>query len=193
MGTRNSPGASGRFGASFIRMILETSPLFQGEPMDNSLQQYFTKTVHHPTLGEGRVLIGSDGLPVVLIWLHVDDIFIHSPTLEKLKAALDHIMDITVKLGLICHPSKTSPPSQRVTYCGFEYDTTSTPTLHIPQSKVSRAVSMIHFLQAGVRPTFSRLLVSMVVGFLQSLVPATSGNIGASFFARCIMISTNFP
>ena len=27
----------------------------------------------------------------------------------------------------------------------------------------------------------SRLLVSMVVGFLQSLVPATPGNIGASF------------
>ena len=181
MGTRNSPGASGRFGAAFIRMILETSPLFQGKAVDNSIQQYFTKTVYHPTLGEGRVLMGSDGLPVVLIWLHVDDIFIHSPTLDKLKKALDHIMAITVKLGLVCHPSKTSPPSQIVTYCGFIYDTTSTPTLRIPQNKVSRAVSMIHFLQSGVKHTFSRLLISMVVGFLQSLVPATPGNIGAAF------------
>ena len=33
----------------------------------------------------------------------------------------------------------------------------------------------------GIKPTHSRLIVSMVVGFLQSLVPATPGNIGASF------------
>ena len=181
MGTRNSPGASGRFGAAFIRTILRTSTLFQGQPVDNSIQQYFTKTSYLPTLGEGRVMIGLDGQPAVLIWLHVDDILIHSPNLNKLKSALDHIMETTVRLGLICHPSKTSPPSQRVTYCGFEYDTTHNPTLHIPQGKVSRAVSMIHFLRAGVKPNFSRLLISMVIGFLQSLVPATPGNIGASF------------
>ena len=40
---------------------------------------------------------------------------------------------------------------------------------------------MVNFLRCGVKRAFSRLLVSMVVGFLQSLVPATPGNIGAAF------------
>ena len=38
MGTRNSPGASGRLGAAFIREVMETSDLFGGLPVDNSLQ-----------------------------------------------------------------------------------------------------------------------------------------------------------
>ena len=181
MGTRNSPGASGRFGAAFIRLVMDSSELFQGTAIDNSLNGYFTQNINHPTLGEGRILIGPDGLPAVLIWLHVDDLFIHAPTLSKLQAALDHILLITLKLGLICHPSKTSPPSQRVKYCGFEYDTSSTPTIHIPHNKISRAIAMIEYLISGITPTHSRLIVSMVVGFLQSLVPATPGNIGASF------------
>ena len=83
MGTRNSPGASGRFGAAFIRAVMDSSDLFKGSPIDNSVQQYFVNRIYHPTHGEGRVLIGSDGLPVVLIWLHVDDILIHAPTLKK--------------------------------------------------------------------------------------------------------------
>ena len=110
MGTRNSPGASGRFGAAFVRMILETSNLFHGKPVDNSLQQCFIKKICHPTLGEGRILIGSDGFPAVLIWLHVDDILIYSPTLIKLNAALEHIMETTVRLGLITiHPKLHLP------------------------------------------------------------------------------------
>ena len=81
------------------------------------------------------MLIGSDGLPAVLLWLHVDDLLIDAPTMGKLHAALNHILDTTLKLGLICNPSKTSPPSQTVKYCGFEYDTFSTPTIHIPHNK----------------------------------------------------------
>ena len=180
MGTRNSPGASGRFGAAFLRTVMDSSDLFHGHPVDNSLQQYFSKSITHPTHGEGRVLIGSDGLPVVLIWIHVDDILIHAPTLRKLEAALNHIMATTVRLGLICHPSKTSPPAQRVKFCGFEYDTSSTPTLHIPQSKISRAIAITSYILSDARPSLSRLVVSMVVGYLQSLVPATPGNIGAA-------------
>ena len=140
MGTRNSAGASGRFGVAFIRHVMETSDFFGGSPSDNSLQQYFSGTNSHPKFGEGRVLFGSDGLPAVLLWLHVDDIFIHAPTKSKLEAALDHILTTTVRLGLIYHRSKTDPPSQRVKCCGFEYDTSSTPTLCIPQNKVSRAI-----------------------------------------------------
>ena len=160
---------------------MDSSELFQGTPLDNSLNGFFTQNINHPTLGEGRVLIGSDGLPAVLVWLHVDDLLIHASTLGKLHAALDHILTITLNLGLICHPSKTSPPSQRVKYCGFEYDTSSTPTIHIPRNKISRAVAMTEYLISGTKTSHSRLIVSMVVGFLQSLVPATPGNIGASF------------
>ena len=38
MGTRNSPGASGRFGAAFLRIIMGSSDLFSGTPVDNSIQ-----------------------------------------------------------------------------------------------------------------------------------------------------------
>ena len=37
MGTRNSPGAFDKFGAAFIRMVMDTSDLFHGTPIDNSL------------------------------------------------------------------------------------------------------------------------------------------------------------
>ena len=107
MGTRNSPGTSGRFGAAFIRVILDNTELFGGDPVDNFIQQYFVKKFSHPILGECRVLLGKDGLPAVLIWLHVDKILIYGSTLGKLEAALNYIMDMTVKLGLICQPCET--------------------------------------------------------------------------------------
>ena len=66
---------------------------------------------------------------MALIWIHVDDIMIRVPMLHTLEQALDHIIHTTIQLGLICHPSKTSPPPQQVKFCGFEYDTTLTPTL----------------------------------------------------------------
>ena len=40
---------------------------------------------------------------------------------------------------------------------------------------------MIDYLDYGCSHLFARLVISMVVGFLQSLVPATPGNIGVSF------------
>ena len=182
MGTRNSPGASGRFGAALIRIIMDTSDLFKGVVVDNSIQQYFSRKVHHPKYGEGRILIGVvDGLPVVLLWLHVDDLLIHAPTRAKLTDALDHILNTIIRLGLICNYSKTNLPSQRVKFCGFVYDTSSTPTLCIPQNKVSRAIAITDYLLTGLTMSMSRLVVSMVTGFLQSLVPATPGNIGATF------------
>ena len=181
MGTRNSPGASGRFGAAFTRMIIDSSDLFQGEPVDNSIQQYFVHQPLHPTYSDGRVLIGNDGLPTVILKMHVDDIFIHGPTRTKLISALNYVLDQTVRLGLICQAAKTTSPSQSVKFCGFIYDTVSVPTLCIPGDKVSRAIAMVEFLLHGFQLTFSRLVLSMVVGFLQSLTPATPGNIGAAF------------
>ena len=181
MGTRNSPGASGRFGAAFVRFLIDKFPVFQGKPVDNSFMAYFTKKVYHPKYGEGRVLIGRDGKPAVLIWIHVDDILIHGPSYDKLVSAMKSLLDTTVQLGLICQPCKTTPPTQKVKFCGFIYDTENVPQLIIPDNKVSRAIALIDHLHHGMKHTFARLIVSMVVGFLQSLVPATPGNIGASF------------
>ena len=56
IGTLNSPGTSGRFGAAFIFLVMDTSEFVTGTPVDISLQQYFTKKIYHPTLGESRVL-----------------------------------------------------------------------------------------------------------------------------------------
>ena len=86
-----------------------------------------------------------------------------------------------VRLGLICHYLKTHAPSQCVKFCGFIYDTTSCPILIIPAQKISRGISLIMFLSRGVKQPLARLTLSKVIGFLQSLVPATPSNIGASF------------
>jgi hypothetical protein len=66
-----------------------------------------------PKLGVGRALIGSYGLPVFLIWIHVDNIFLHGPTRDKCTSALKKILDLTVLVGLICHPTKLKPPAQK--------------------------------------------------------------------------------
>jgi hypothetical protein len=41
-----------------------------------------------PKLGIGRVLTVSDGPPVCLIWIHVDDILLHGPTRSKCTSTL---------------------------------------------------------------------------------------------------------
>jgi len=192
MGTRNSPGGAGKFGASYIRSILDSSPVFQGRAYDNSLQTYFVRTVHHPQLGEGQLLIGSDGLPVVLIWLHVDDKLIHSPTHRKLIITLEVILLKALTLGLIYNNKKTVSPTQTIKFCGFLYNHISTPYLTIPEYKTSRALSLILYLQQLGKRCCSRILLSMIVGCLQSLVPATPDNIGASFL-RLLYLDLHRP
>ena len=76
-----------------------------------SVQQYFALSISHPTYGEGRILIGPDGQPAVLAWLHVDDILIHAPALQNMEVAMSHIYNTILRLGLICKADKTNPPS----------------------------------------------------------------------------------
>ena len=38
-------------------------------------------------------MLGEDGLPGVLAWLHVDDVLLHGPTSEKFGRALTLVMD----------------------------------------------------------------------------------------------------
>jgi hypothetical protein len=180
MGAGNSPGASGRFGAIFVRLIRETLPAFQGTPMQNDYAGAFAGAGYHPHLGIGRVIIGLDGLPACIIWIHVDDLLIHGPSYEKCLAGLIQVLELSVKLGFICQQVKTVPPCQSVKYCGFIYETAGIPTMKIPEDKISRALSQTSYV---LRPDthLSRIGLAITIGNLQSLVPATPNNIGASF------------
>jgi hypothetical protein len=181
MGSRNSPGASGRFGAALLRVIQDTSEDFQGHPAQNDFVSYIRERGYNPSLGTGRVLMGVDGEPSLLIWIHVDDIFLHGPTYEKVKRGLDHIMNVALRLGLICQPVKTKPPAQRQRFCGFDYDSASLPFIGIPTDKLSRAKALLRFLTDEMEGPLARLSLSVVTGVLESLVPATPNRIGATF------------
>lgn len=180
MGTRNSPAASGRFGASFLRRIRQ-HPLFRGTERDNTFVQRLRSQPYQEGVGTGRIQIGSDGLPVCLIWIHVDDLFIHGPTFTKTSAAMRYVMDETVRVGLICQPRKIMPPAQVRKYCGFLYDTTGVPCRKLPAAKVTKAIALITFLESNRDGAISRLALAVVVGTLQSLVPATQSNVGAAY------------
>jgi hypothetical protein len=103
----------------------------------------------------------------------VDDIFMHGPTREKCTSALKKILDLTVLVGLIFHPTKLKPPAQIQKFCGVLYDSLGTPKLIIPDNKVVRALDLLAFLVRGSRTVICRLALAVVVGTLQSLVPAT--------------------
>jgi hypothetical protein len=93
----------------------------QGEMLINDWKVALEGSGFGPKLGIGRILIGYDGLPVCLIWIHVDAIFLHGPTRAKCTSALKKILDLTVIVGLICHPTKLKPTAQIHTFCGFLY------------------------------------------------------------------------
>jgi hypothetical protein len=88
MGSSNYPAVSGRFGAAFLRLVFQEVKEIQGEVLNNDWKVALEGDGFDPKLGIGRVLIGSDGLPVCLIWIHVDDIFLQRPTRAKCTSAL---------------------------------------------------------------------------------------------------------
>jgi hypothetical protein len=112
MGSSNSPAVSGRFGVAFLRLLFQEVEEIQGEVLIHDWKVALEGDGVDPKLGIGRVLIGSDGLPVCLIWIHVDHIFLHGPTRAKCTSALKNILDLTVLVGLICYPTKLKPPAQ---------------------------------------------------------------------------------
>ena len=92
MGTRQSPAGSGRFGASFLQILVYKCALFQGRPVDNSFPGFICHHVFDPKLGEDRVLISDDGTSALLLWLHVDDLLLHGPTLSKVEEGLYFVL-----------------------------------------------------------------------------------------------------
>jgi hypothetical protein len=143
MGSSDSPAVSGRFGAVFLRLIFQELKEIQGEVLIDDWKVALEGDVFDPKLGIRRVLIGSDGLPVCLIWMHIDVIFLHGSTREKCTSALKKILDLTVLLVLICHPTKLKPPAHIQKFCGFLYDSVVTHKLRIPDSKFVRALALL--------------------------------------------------
>jgi hypothetical protein len=134
-----------------------------------------------PKLGIERVLIGSDELEVCLIWIHVDDIFLHGPTRAKCIFALKNILDLTVLVGLIYHPTKLKPHAKIHKFCKFLYNSMEAPNLRSPEHKVVRNLAFLEFPMRRSRTVLCRLALALVLGILQSLVLATPNAIGASF------------
>ena len=189
MGTRASPGVACRFGAGFLREVVRTSEDFRGEPVINDFASDLQGTPLNPDLGLGRMDIGQDGVPACWLAIHIDDIFLHGPNLGKVTRALNHLLNTTVRLGLICQAAKTKPPRQWQKYCGFIYDTRGVPRMYTPINKYTRARSLVRYALDLEGAPLSRLALSTVAGVLQSLVPATPENIGNNYLVeiyKCI-------
>jgi hypothetical protein len=96
-----------------MRLIRERRPdLFNEQGVSNTWRDGFQYKEFDPKLGHGFVWIFSDGLPAVLLWVHVDDFKIHGPTWTKTTAALTGLMDLAPEVGLLFNPDKVIPPSQ---------------------------------------------------------------------------------
>ena len=67
MGATNSSGGSGRLGVAFVRMVLESCLVFTGDPILNDPISCLIGLPYRGKLGVGRILIGVDGLPAVLV------------------------------------------------------------------------------------------------------------------------------
>jgi hypothetical protein len=119
MGSSNYPALSGRFGAAFLCLIFQEVEEMQVEVLRNDCKVALEGNGFDPRLGIGRFFIGSDGIPVCLIWINVDAIFLHGPTRAKCTSALKKILDLTVLVGLIGHPTKLKPPAQIQRFCGL--------------------------------------------------------------------------
>jgi hypothetical protein len=88
MGSSNSLAVYDRFGAAFLRLICQKVEEMQGEVLINYWKVDLEGSGFDPILGIGKLSIGSYGLPVCLIWIHVDDIFLHGTTRAKCTSAL---------------------------------------------------------------------------------------------------------
>jgi hypothetical protein len=106
MGLSNFTGIIGRFGGTCLCLIIDNCRELQGCEI---LNHPLSDGSYNPRLSEGRVLLEIDGSPALLIWIHVDYVFVHGPMKEKLMTGLKFIMGISVRLGFIYKPIKTSP------------------------------------------------------------------------------------
>jgi hypothetical protein len=84
------------FWAAFLWLIHYEVEDMQGVVINNDWKVSIEGGGFDPKLGIRRFIIGSDGLPFCLIYIHVDDIFLHRPTRLKCTSALKKIFGITM-------------------------------------------------------------------------------------------------
>lgn len=184
MGAGSSPGLATKYGLAFLRLLRQESELYQGEGRANCWWTGFKHQGYDPDLGHGFIFTTKDG-GSIHIWAFVDDFCIHGPTRASCSAALTVFLDMALRVGMLCHPKKLIPPSQRVKYCGFIIDTTDIPCLRVPVEKRERALAMVdHLINAKPHQEFSRLSLAVVAGTLQSLVEATPQRRGQTYLKR---------
>ena len=188
MGSQNSPAAACQFGAGFLQEVMLTDSSFQSTPHLNNFTIVLEGKTVDPKLGSRRVEIGKDSLGTNIVFMHIDNIFIHSPTWKKTAQGLMHLMNTTVWLGLICQLVKTQLSWQWQKYCRFIYDTRNIPTLQISITKFTQAKSLVLYLLGMEGQRLSRLAVASIAGVLQSLVLATLGNIGNNYLQHLYQV-----
>jgi len=93
-------------------------------------------------------------------------------------------MELAVEIWMLCNPVKVVPPSHVVKYCDFLYDMTTIPTLRIPESKRTRAIALLDYIESRRDWLVNHLSLFIVGVVLQSLVEATPSNIGQTFLCR---------
>jgi hypothetical protein len=170
-----------QFGTTFLHFICHEVEEMQGGVQLDDWWVTLEGSGFDHKLGIGCGIIESDDLPSCLIWIHVGDIFLHGPTRAKYMSALKKILDLTVRVGLIYHPTKLKPPAQIHKLCGFVYDSETILKLRVPANKIMRALALLGLLMRGSRTILCRLSLSVVVGTPQYLVPSTQHAIGTSF------------
>lgn len=180
MGSASSPAIAGQGVAALLRDLLRHD-MFEGRVILNDVTNHLRGEPYRARWPEGRVIVGADGQPVPIIFVWVDDFLVHASTRSACQAALDLLMDHLVRLGLLAHKKKVKAPAQCQRFCGFDYDTAGRPKVCIPDDKRDHAVALVDFLEHGRGHRLSRLALAVIVGRLQSLVPATAGNVGATY------------
>jgi hypothetical protein len=148
MGAANSPAILCCHGKGLLlSMLREEDKIFRAVIYrENTWQQALAKRTYDPCLGQGYVGIRANGKPVALVKGFVDNFYIHAYDSQDCCTAMTSLMNLMVRVGMICQKVKALPPKQVQKYCGFIYDTRGTPTLHIPPSKVSQCLASIEYL-----------------------------------------------
>ena len=185
MGSGNSPHLAGKYGVGFLRRLRERHPdLFAGRPVENTWRRQVAEGTYDGSLGHGRVDIGPDGFPAVLLSAFVDDFAVHGPPERKTRLALTAFMDFAVEVGFLVNPSKVDPPAQVAKYIGFLFDTTGVPTLRVPPTKRSKARAMVDYVLTQRGQPLPRLVLAVVSGVLEAQVPATPARLGHTYLRR---------
>jgi hypothetical protein len=146
MGMTNSPPIACWINNSALCQLVAECDLFSGSPQLNTWGEALKSDQYDGRNGHGRVMMGADGLPAVLIFCIVDNYFIHGPTKSKCRRAFSAFMDYMLRSGFICQKVKTNPPAQNQKFYAMQWDTHRVPTLLIPNNKISRAIATIDYL-----------------------------------------------